>query len=154
MARPERLFVPCLALLVIVGCKSRSSAPVSTSAATPAQSDARNALILINKPQMINGDAESAATVEQWPSKGTLDSIEKIEIAVLTANGWSPLKKNAVKWKAHPVTYGRMLGYKKNSLYYVMFIRPASESKEQPVRVVHVVAHKLPLTDSSDYFLP
>ena len=154
MARSDRLHILCMVLVVCGGCKSRSGPRVPASAPTPGQPDLRNSLLLVNKPRQISGDKEDAGAYEQWASNGTLDSVEKIEIAALTANGWQPLKKNAPKWKAHPINGRRMLGYKKNDLYYVMFIRPSSESKEQPVHVIHVVAHKISLTNSSGYFLP
>jgi len=151
--RRERLCILCIILSAMWGCKPPSSSHITTPAVPP-QPDLRKFLILIHTPPVIQGDSENASALEQWTGDGTLDSIEKIEVAALTANAWLPLKRNEQKWKAHPLTGRRMLGYYKANLYYVMFISPSITANGKPIRVTHVIAHKLPLTDSSGYFLP
>ncbi len=138
-----------LGLLIVaaiqIGCRAKQpSQPRSNGARRNVSLQPR--LLLATTGGNPRGDEKSAEAMEHFGPGHSLASVIQLETKGFKHHGWVPLVKNVARWKANPPDRP-ILGYHKDGLYYLMYIRSTS-SREV------TVTHALTRTPFDDYFLP
>lgn len=114
-----------------------------------------NLLIITGqKAEGTEQDKEYVSISETFKPSETMDQIQHKKQGIFKKQGWKPLEINPKRQSGRDMkNRNRTIGYYKGGLYYVLFLRDRRDSQNSHhVWGIHVIATKLKLTNTFDYF--
>jgi hypothetical protein len=99
-------------------------------------------------------DKEYVGCSETFKPSEAMDQIQHKKQRIFKQQGWTPLELNPKRKSGRDMkNRNRTIGYYQGGLYYVLFLRDRRDSQNRHyVWGIHVIATKLKLTNTFDYF--